>query len=229
MLPAGIEQACGIRDRVKPAKPDNGGIRNRWVEILAEAAGVATIALLAVLVGQSMLTRQVPAVQSSDRPPLDPGPCVADPEGAYLSGRLYGGIELGIDWRGETLACAGMLRPAGQGIRLIFASAPDGSTADITFVLGIDAELDAPTGTEQAANITVIDRGSGRFFSSAGMARCWTILHEVEALTETTPHIYRVNGEAYCAGALPALSGPGSVTLSDFQYSGQVTLDDSTS
>lgn len=229
MLPAGIVRGCGIRDRVKPANPDSGGVRYRWVEILAEAAGVVTIALLAALVGQTTLTRPVQAVQSSDPPPLEPGPCVADPEGAYLSGRLYGGIELAIDWRGDKLACAGMLRPAGQGIRLIFAAAPDAASADITFVLGIDAELDAPAGTEQAANITVIDQGSGRFFSSAGMARCWTILHKVEALTEATPHIYRVNGEAYCAGALPALGGAGSVTLSDFQYSGQVTLDDSTS
>lgn len=214
---------------MKPATPDNAGIGYRWIDALADAVGVFVIALLIALVGRTSLSGQAAAVPISSPPPLEPGPCIADPEGAYLSGRLYGGIELGIDWRGDTLACAGMLRPAGQGMRLIFASAPDVAASAVTFVLGIDAELDALRGTEHAANITIIDQASGRFFSSAGRARCWTTLHRVEPLSTDAPRIYRVNGEAYCAGALPALGGAGSVTLSDFRYSGQVTLDDSAS
>ncbi len=226
MLPAEHERACGKCDRVRRASPDEAGIGDQWAKILADGAGIIAIVVLAVFVGRIALSERAAPTEDSDAPPVEPGPCVADPEAAYLSGRLYGGIELQINWRGDTLACAGMLRPDDRGIRLIFASARGISPVDVTVVLGIDAGLDAASGTEHAANITVIEENSGRFFSSAGTARCWTTLHRIEPLSEATPRVYRVNGETYCAGALPALGSPGSVTLSDFDYSGQVTLDD---
>jgi hypothetical protein len=158
--------------------------------------------------------------------PMTMAPCVMNNPG-YLHGRLYGSLAATIDWRGPELTCDGMARPNNAGVRLIFASPDNDDQARLIFVIGIDGEPDKLENHEEKANITIIEEGSGRFFSTGGQDRCWTTIQTIAPLSEETDSAYQVDGELYCAGALPSLNGKGSVTLGDFRYSGRLALDDS--
>ena len=151
-------------------------------------------------------------------------PCVLNGAG-YLSGRLYGSLNLSIDWRGPELVCDGMNRPNNTGIRLVFASSLTGDDNRLIFVIGIDGDIDRLPNKEEKANITIIDEGASHFFSTSGKDRCWTKVHSIESLSNANPGKYQVAGDLYCAGALPSLTGKGSITLGDFRYSGRLTLD----
>jgi hypothetical protein len=170
--------------------------------------------------------RQIPVVDDSGQPaPMTMAPCVMNGPG-YLNGRLYGSLAATIDWRGPALTCDGMARPNDEGVRLIFASPGNEDQARLIFVIGIDGELDKLENHEKKANITIIEEGSGRFFSAGRQDRCWTTIQTIVPLSEETGPGYQVDGELYCAGALPSLNGKGSVTLGDFRYSGRLALDD---
>ena len=169
--------------------------------------------------------RQTPVADDSGLPaPVIMAPCILNNPG-YLHGRLYGSLAATIDWRGPELTCDGMTRPNNEGIRLIFASPENEDQARLIFVIGIDGELDNLENNEGKANITIIEEGSGRFFSTGRQDRCWTTIQSVEPLSEETNLAFQVDGELYCAGALRSLNGKGSVTLGDFRYSGRLVLD----
>lgn len=152
-------------------------------------------------------------------------PCLLNTAGS-LTGRLYGTLSLDIDWRGPKMDCDGMMRPGNNGVRLFFSASDSGDSDRLIFVIGVDGALDELSGKERKANITIIDERTGSFFSTGGKERCWTTVHSVETLPDRNSESYQVNGELYCAGALPSLTGNGSVTLGNFRYSGRLTVDD---
>jgi hypothetical protein len=196
------------------------------VTLLIEFLGM--VAVVAIASGV-IISRPGSSPATSDSELPDPAaivPCVMNTAG-YLNGRLYGELAKTIDWRGPEMDCDGMTRPNNNGIRLIFASPDSEDAPRLIFVIGIDGELENLQGQEEKVNITIIDQASGRFYSTVGRDRCWTTVESVAAIPEQASPVYRVDGELYCAGALPSLSGKGSVTLGDFRYSGRVTLDDS--
>ena len=119
-------------------------------------------------------------------------------------------------------------RPDGAGVRLVFAPA-DATEPQLVFVIGIDGAPDDWPGTEHGATITIIDEGRGRFFSSGGMDRCWTRILAAEPLGDPSEASVQIDGEVYCAGAIPALNQAGSVTLGEFRYSGRLTSEQSES
>lgn len=143
-----------------------------------------------------------------------------DREG-YLSGQLFGAIDLDFDWSGAALACEGNARPENRGLRLFFAGQPHYAAERLVLVLGIDADLDDLAGSEHAVKLTIIDEDQARFFNS-GEGRCWTRVDEVVAYAPGGS--YRVDGELYCAGALPSLTDSTSVTPGSIVYSGRLTL-----
>ncbi len=145
-------------------------------------------------------------------------PCVMDQDG-YLKGDLYGALRKTLDWQGESMLCDGMDRPEGQGIRLVFSEHIDPDNPGLVLVIGIaDARLGAPE-QELEANVTIIDQVSGKFYSTQEQPRCWTRLTTQLRLTGTIEESWRLDGHLYCAGALAALAGPGSVTLDKIEYS----------
>lgn len=145
-------------------------------------------------------------------------PCVMDQDG-YLKGELYGAIRKTLNWHGDTMLCDGMNRPEGQGIRLVFSEHIDPDNPGLVLVIGVaDARLGAPE-QELEANVTIIDQVSGRFYSTQDQPRCWTQLTTQLRLTGTIEESWRLDGRLYCAGALAALTGPGSVTLNEIEYS----------
>ena len=60
---------------------------------------------------------------------------------------------------------------------------------------------------------------------AGGVAAAERTVSDVIALPNRSGESYKINGNLYCAGALPSLSGAGSITLGDFEYSGRVVID----
>ncbi|MBT8441839.1 MAG: hypothetical protein KJO76_05580 [Gammaproteobacteria bacterium] len=141
----------------------------------------------------------------------------------FLSGRLYGAIDRTVEWRGTDMKCEGGARPGDDGLRLVFA-APGNVKADrLVFVIGISGSIDDLAESERAANVTIIDEKTGRFFSSGRQDRCWTTVTSVD----DDGRRYTIGGEVYCSGSLPSLNDGSSVSLSDLRYSGRLTFDES--
>lgn len=196
----------------------------QWAKFLIEMSGViVVVAICALTITSHTQQRGIGAGGNALAPqPLDL--CSLESDG-FLSGRLYGAVDVNIDWRGADMNCEGMLRPDGKGIRLLFAST-QGREDRLLFVIGVDGKIDQLTGQERVANITIIDEIDGRFFSTSGNDRCWTTIHKVESIFGETFPAFQIDGDLYCAGGLPSLSDRGSVTLDDFQFSGRLALDD---
>jgi hypothetical protein len=141
----------------------------------------------------------------------------------FLRGRLFGDLDASLAWTGTGLRCQGMRKPDGQGIRLYFSGPrPDG--APLSVLIGIEGRLEDMVGAERPANITVIDEGTGRFFSSGGPGRCWVRVAAITPLPARRAG-QRVEGLAFCVGALPSMSDRGSVTLGDLAFAGIVGPD----
>lgn len=191
-----------------------GGVPEQVIRVFS----VFCIALVGWLVFTMPPGPATPAGQISGIAPEDLPPCLLDRSG-YLRGGLYGDIRTDIDWQGTGLLCDGMMRPDGDGIRLVFTT---GDSAGMVLLLGIAETGPGATGKDLPTNITIIDGASSAFFSTPDTDRCWTtILSQVRLRSGA----WRVEGELYCVSAIPAVSGPGAVTLSDFSFAGRLSGD----
>jgi hypothetical protein len=145
-------------------------------------------------------------------------------EPGYWSGQIFGDLvadaALRFDWSGAALDCAGNARPDGRGLRLFFAGRPDGGRDRLLLVIGVASTLAALSHREHAVSVTLVDEASSRFFHTPG-ERCFAEFEGVTALGSSGE--YRVAGELYCAGSIPAVAGPGSVTLGDMRFAGRLT------
>lgn len=146
-------------------------------------------------------------------------PCIMDNDG-YLRGQLYGNIQSNLDWHGASMRCDGMQRPDGQGIRLVFDEHLDEEQPGLLIVIGIADAIPGQAIEELPANITVINQTNGQFFSTQEQPRCWTTFDEQILLTGTIEETWRINGHIYCASALAELTGSGSITLGEIEFSG---------
>jgi len=187
---------------------------------LIGAAGVLLTMVLAFRLSQ-------PAPQATAVPP--PGrtkPCALRPDG-YLRGRFFGAINMTADWSGNRLFCDGMQKPDARGVRLFFAGAQQGG-GQVSVVIALDGRPDNLIGGERPANVTVIDEQTGRFFSSGGAGRCWSVISSVTPLawSRDRPTAYGVDGLLFCLGSLPSLSDRTSLTLGDLSFAGQVSVDE---
>ncbi len=145
--------------------------------------------------------------------------CVMDQDG-YLRGPVFGAVQTTLDWQGEHMRCDGMLRPEGRGIRLVFSGPRQAGPGDLVIVMGLaEAELGIDKG-ELAANVTIIDEATGRFYATQKEPRCWTQITSQLRLSGTVEETWRLDGRLYCASALAALTGPESITLGEINYSG---------
>jgi hypothetical protein len=197
-----------------------------WARIFIDLSAVAIVIAIGTWAAVSGHQQSRGVAGTGMESPRTLSPCTLKSDG-YLVGRLFGALDQTIVWRGAEMTCDGMMRPDNRGIRLVFASPEATDDQRLLFVIGIDGELDSLLHQEQKANITIIDEGTGRFFSTSGQDRCWTTVRAMEKHDDGYLPAYRVEGDLYCAGALPSLNGKGSVTLGDFRYSGRLSLDDS--
>ena len=182
------------------------------------ASAIATSAVVAITaIGLGITARQAGSFSAMG----DASDLCRAIDDAFLSGTLYGAIESAIEWRGTDMKCEGGGRPDADGVRLVFASPDDAAVDRIVFVLGIAGTIDDLQDSERAANVTIIDEASSRFFNSGRQERCWTTVTSVVGDGAG----YSIGGELYCSGSLPSLSDSSSVSLGDFRYSGRVFFD----
>ncbi len=138
-------------------------------------------------------------------------------ERAFLRTNFYGEFAGPVDWAGSDLECEGMPRPEGAGARLRFAGPSGGlSLAIIIAIPDVERGADA---RELGSNVTVIEEGGGRFFSTSGIGSCWTDVLEQQ---QTGDDVYFVTGRLYCIAPLAEVNGDSSVTLRELEFGGYV-------
>ncbi len=146
-------------------------------------------------------------------PPPESGACG---ERGFLRTNFYGELSGPVDWAADGLDCEGMPRPEGRGGRLRFA----GPWGDLTIAIIIampGLERGSPA-RELGSNVTLIEEGSGRFFSTTGLGSCWTDVLEQQSTDDA--NIYFVAGRLYCIAPLAEVNGDSSVTLRELQFGG---------
>jgi len=191
-----------------------------WARHLIGLLAVVALGAIAVFAARSLSAGPSMATTTALSAVADADLCRSVDDG-YLSGTLYGAVNRKIEWRGIDMRCEGGPRPGGEGIRLVFAAADAVNSERLVFVIGISGTVDELTDAERAANVTVIDESSERFFSSSGQDRCWTTVASVNGDGAR----FRIEGELYCSGSLPSLSDGSSISLRNFRYSGRLNLD----
>ena len=157
-------------------------------------------------------------------PALLPPPPEADGcgERGYLETDFYGELRGPVDWDAADLDCEGMPRPGGQGARLRFAG-QSGETA-VAIIIAVPGLERGATARELGSNVTVIEEGSGRFFSTAGLGSCWTDILEQDESGGTNAGF--IAGTLYCIAPLAEVNGDSSVTLRELRFGGYVDWGD---
>jgi hypothetical protein len=147
-------------------------------------------------------------------PPSQSGGCG---ERGYLRTNLYGALAGTLDWSAGDLDCEGMPRPGHEGARLRFAGIAEGRPMAIILAMpGLERGV---TARELGSNVTVIEEGSGRFFSTSGLGNCWTDIAEQQETDDGTD-AYFVAGTLYCIGPLAQVNGNASVTVRELHFGG---------
>jgi hypothetical protein len=158
----------------------------------------------------------------------DPGPLADGPapppaaeelcrpvEAGSLQARLSGAIDAEIDWNaGDVPQCRGDLRPAGDGLRLVFRGVvPD--AGPLLIVLGAGPLRPGESARNVPVNLTLVREGSGEFFATRGDDKCaFDELRQSPADGSTTA--YRVEGRGYCTQPARAVGGDRAVLVSRF-------------
>ena len=136
----------------------------------------------------------------------------------YLSAELYGAIETSVSWAATDLRCEGMKRPSNRGARLRFSGHTSDGT-NIAFIISLpDLQL-GEAGEEYRSNITLIEEGGGRFFSTADLEICWTDINGVESVDNTSTR-FTISGAVYCVAPLREVNGDSDVSIRDFRFRG---------
>ncbi|TAK51186.1 MAG: DUF192 domain-containing protein [Gammaproteobacteria bacterium] len=172
-----------------------------------------------------LIVAAVAALQlAAGAPPGPPPACLPDGAG-YLTMRLRGSIDREIDWRGEAIACTGMSRPDGLGLRLRFSSQEPGA-GEMAIVFAASALGEGATAREVPVNITLFDRQGEHIYATRGDHRC--VLDRVEQQPLDGPGLlprsYRISARGFCTEPMRALDGVGAVLLTRFDFSGLVTF-----
>ena len=111
-----------------------------------------------------------------------------------MQGQIYGAIGVQLDWGRHELECSGMPRPEGRGARLRFAGTLEDSDRRIAIIIAIpDLGRDA-LGNEYRSNVTVIEEGNGRFFSTNDLENCLSDVTILDPLDDS--------GDAFSVGGL---------------------------
>ena len=128
--------------------------------------------VLTLIVACGEVPESAPAPTLLPAPPKADRSCVDD---GFLSTTLYGAVATEIDWRGRDFDCEGMPRPDGAGVRLRFAGALGDGTQTLAFIVALPDFERSESAREIASNVTLIAEGNGRFFSTPGLASCWSV------------------------------------------------------
>jgi len=136
----------------------------------------------------------------------------------YLTTELYGALETEVRWTAADLECEGMPRPDGDGARLRFAGTI-GKQKPIAFIIALPDLQRGDTGKEYISNVTIIEEGAGRFYSTTDSDICWTdiVTLEDDGGSETG---VAVSGLLYCVAPLSEVNGDSNISIRDLEFRG---------
>ena len=177
------------------------------------------IGLLAVSVGCSSEQQPDVAPASSSFLPANSAGREGCGSGGLVQATVYGALDGSVDWTGDAMDCEGMPRPDGDGVRLRFAGTAD--TIPLAIIIGVNGIGPDETAAELPTNVTVIDEGQGRFFSTSDLDSCWTDV-ERHAAIDAISGRYEIDGTLYCISPLAEVNGSGSVSIPELRFSGLV-------
>lgn len=139
--------------------------------------------------------------------------------GGLVRTTVYGALDGVVHWTGDAMDCEGMPRPDGGGVRLRFAGVAD--AIPLAIIIGVDDIGPAETAAELPTNVTIIEEGVGRFFSTGDLESCWTDI-ERQAEIDAERGRYAIDGTLYCIAPLAEVNGDGSISIPELQFSGLV-------
>lgn len=139
--------------------------------------------------------------------------------GGRLRAELYGAIAGRIEWGRDELECTGMPRPEGKGARLRFAGTLADDERRIALIIAIPDLQRGVTGKEYESNVTVMEEGSGRFFSTSTLGNCLTDITDVAAVDDPGDR-YSITGAVFCVSPLAEVNGESSVLIRELEFSG---------
>lgn len=156
-------------------------------------------------------------------PAVQPEPAAAGCSG-FLRTTLHGSLAVRVDWQDRELSCEGMPRPADGGVRLRFAGhlSDAGRTRKVAFIFGIDGLARGATGRELATNVTFIEEGEGRFFSTRDTNDCWTDVTRQVPASDGDGALFVLDGTVYCVAPLAELNGGSAISFTEMGFSGIV-------
>jgi len=190
-------------------------IRNKFARLRFFAARSGLSLALALAVGACKPAPEPEIVA----PTTEAGPSRLCGDGGLLKTELYGAVATQIDWTASELECAGMPRPNGQGARLRFAGAVDNGERRVAIIIAIPDLRRDESGNEYASNVTLIEEGSGRFFSTLDLSNCLTDITTLDVLDASSDR-FSIGGILYCVAPLAEVNGDSSVTILELQFVG---------
>ena len=145
-------------------------------------------------------------------------------EDGRLTVELHGSISASIDWQSDALACAGMPRPDNEGARVRMSGqiGTGDEARTLAFILGVPNLEVGQTGSELPTNVTLIEEGTGRFYSTPDTSGCWTDIASQVPIGDDSDQLYRIEGILYCVSALAELNGSTSVTFTELNFTGRI-------
>lgn len=146
--------------------------------------------------------------------------------GGLLQGTVYGALDGEIHWTGDAMDCEGMPRPEGRGMRLRFAGEAGEDATALAIIIGVADIGPRETAAELPSNVTIIEEGRGRFFSTSDLDSCWTDI-ERQTLVDAGASRYEIDGTLYCIAPLAEVNGSGSVSVPELRFSGLVDWESS--
>lgn len=147
--------------------------------------------------------------------------CLSD---GLVRARIYGALAGDVRWTGDAMDCDGMPRRGAAGVRLRFAGTADG--VPLALILGVDEIGPRETAVELPTNVTLIEEGRGRFFSTSDAVSCWTDI-ERQVAVDPDGGRYAISGTLYCISPLAEVNGPGSVSIPELRFSGIIDWETS--
>lgn len=151
--------------------------------------------------------------------PAAPQPAKGCGDAGYLHGELFGIFEGPLDWSGESIDCQGMPRPDSRGARIRFAGNAADDQVSLAVIIAIPDLERAMTARELPSNVTIIEEGGGRFFSTGDLDICWT---DIDRQTPIDPpgDRYSIDGRLYCIAPLTEVNGESSLSIAELSFSG---------
>lgn len=177
------------------------------------------LALLAVIGGCGADTATEDVPEPSSFLPANSAAREGCGAGGLVRATVYGALDGEVHWIGAAMDCEGMPRPDGAGVRLRFAGVAD--EIPLAIIIGVNGLGPEETAVELPTNVTIIEEGQGRFFSTSDLDACWTDIERQVAIDPDSGR-YAIDGRLYCISPLAEVNGTGSVSIPELQFSGRV-------